>query len=120
MDAIITGSITQFGRDDKHIGVGGGGGNADPQKPPEGGAPQGDPNAGGAEAAAAGAGSGADAGKTFTQADVDKLIGKTRAEEKRKFEDEAKKAAMTEAERLKAEKVAAETGAISTRCASER
>lgn len=46
--------------------------------------------------------------KTFTQAELNDLIGKTRSEERKKAkqeaEDEAKKAAMSEAERLKTEK----------------
>jgi hypothetical protein len=49
--------------------------------------------------------------RTFTQSELNDLIGKTRAEERKKAkqeaDDEARKAAMTEAERLKSEKDAA-------------
>lgn len=42
--------------------------------------------------------------KTFTQADVDRLIARTKKEEKAKLDDQIKKAELTETEQLKTEK----------------
>lgn len=86
-------------------GAAGGGGTTDPAADPNA-KPDTDPTAGGQGAdptPAAGT-----PPQTFTQADLDRVAAKTRAEEKKKFEDERKKAEMTEAERLMAEKAEAE------------
>jgi hypothetical protein len=78
-------------------------------------------------AAKAGAGDGkggAGAEKTFTQAELDEIIGKRLARERkdwlRQLEDETKKAAMTEGEKLKTEKEEAEKKAASAEAAANK
>ena len=62
-----------------------------------------------------------DDGKTFTQADLDKLAAKVRAEEKAKAKAEADKAALSETERLKLEKEEADKKASdATSAANQR
>jgi hypothetical protein len=83
-------------------GAGGGGGATPPAEPPA--TPPTDPTTAGGQADPAKP----DAEAKFTQADLDRIAAKTRSEEKKKFEDERKKAEMTEAERLTTEKAEAE------------